>query len=36
MVNTNRSGWTYDANTPVNTLQLRYNTLDFINDIQKW
>ena len=35
MVNTNRSGWTYDANTPVNTLQLRYNTLDFVNDIQE-
>ena len=33
MINTNRSGWTYDANTPVNTLQPRYNTLSFVDDI---
>lgn len=35
MINTNRSGWTYDANTPVNTLQPRYNTLSFVDDIAK-
>lgn len=33
MVNTNRSGWTYDANTPVNTLQPRYNTMSFVHDV---
>lgn len=36
LINTNRSGWTYDANTPVNTLQLRYNSTDFINKIEKY
>lgn len=35
MINTNRSGWTYDANTPVNTLQPRYNTMSFVDDINK-
>ncbi len=36
MVNTNRSGWTYDANTPVNTLQPRYNTLAFVDMIEDY
>lgn len=36
MINTNRSGWTYDANTPVNTEQLRYNSKSFISDIEKY
>ena len=35
-INTNRSGWTYDANTPVNTLQPRYNTMDFVEDIESF
>lgn len=34
-INTNRSGWTYDANTPINTEQLRYNSKAFVNDIEK-
>lgn len=36
LINTNRSGWTYDANTPVNTLQLRYNSVDFINKVKNF
>ena len=36
MINTNRSGWTYDANTPINTLQPRYNTLSFVDDVQSF
>ena len=35
MINTNRSGWTYDANTPVNTLLPRFNTLQFVDDIEE-
>lgn len=35
-INTNRSGWTYDANTPINTLQPRYNTMDFVEDIESF
>ena len=36
MVNTNQSGWTYDANTPVNTLQPRNNTMAFVKDIENY
>lgn len=36
LINTNQSGWTYDANTPVNTTKLRFNSQDFLDKIKHY